>query len=225
MNEIAFLDHATPRQMDLLWSLGWRNFGNRFFRSSSFPYGGKQLTIVPLRIEVRAFSPSDSHRRTIRKNSDLNWNVGPVVPDAEHQGLLELHALRFEDNRPETYADFLGDDVLESRPCEVREVSARSPEGTLLAASYIGVGEEAYSSIHAMFHPEVHRRRLGIATLLRKLEETRVSGRRFLYLGYATVEPSFYDYKKGFAGLEWYDWKEWHASPVPTAGRDSAGGV
>ena len=218
MNEIAFLDHATPRQMDLLWSLGWRNFGKRFFRYSSFPYRGDQLTIIPLRINIRAFSPSDSHRRTIRKNSDLNWNIGPVVTDAEHQGLLELHALRFEDNRPETHTDFLGHEVLESRPCEVREVSARSPEGTLLASSYIGVGEESFSSIHAMYHPEVHRRRLGIATLLREIEETRVSGRRFLYLGYATVEPSFYDYKKRFSGLEWYDWEAWHASPVPSRG-------
>ena len=201
MNEIAFLDHASPRQMDLLWSLGWRNFGKRFFRYSWFVHGGESLTIIPLRIDVRAFFPSGSHRRTIRMNSDLHWNSGPVVPDSEHQDLLELHALRFAENRPETPADFLGEEVLESRPCEVREISARSPEGPLLAVSYIGVGAESFSSIHAMFRPEFHRRRLGIATLLKELQETRASGRRFLYLGYATVEPSFYDYKKGFSGL------------------------
>jgi arginyl-tRNA--protein-N-Asp/Glu arginylyltransferase len=215
MNEIAFLDHATPCQMDLLWSLGWRNFGRRFFRYSQFPYDRRCLTILPLRIDIRAFSLSDSQRRTLRRNVDLLWHVGPATTDQEHQDLLKRHALRFKENRPESPHDFLGDGVQDSRPCEVREISARNKEGDLLAASYIGVGEEAFSSIHAMFDPEVHRRRLGIATLLREVEETRITGRRFLYLGYATVEPSLDDYKKGFAGLEWYDWERWHDTPVP----------
>jgi len=66
-----------------------------------------------------------------------------------------------------------------------------------------------------MFDPAASRRRLGIATLLWEIESARKAGCRRLYHGYAFSEPSHYDYKKGFTGLEWYDWKRWHDTPPP----------
>ena len=76
----------------------------------------------------------------------------------------------------------------------------------MIAVSYLDLGREAASSVYAIFEPEVARRSPGIFTLLQEIEFARSTGRRFLYLGYATHEPSHYDYKKRFLGLERFDW-------------------
>jgi arginine-tRNA-protein transferase len=87
----------------------------------------------------------------------------------------------------------------------------------LLAVSYLDLGREAVSSVYAIFEPQAARRSPGIFTLLQEIEFARASGRRFLYPGYATVEPGHYDYKKQLQGLQWFDWRgHWH--PLHTCG-------
>ncbi len=68
------------------------------------------------------------------------------------------------------------------------------------------MGRRATSAVYAMFEPEESRRSLGVFTMLEAMRYTRASGRRFYYPGYACREPSVYDYKKNFAGLEQFDW-------------------
>ena len=60
-----------------------------------------------------------------------------------------------------------------------------------------------------MFHPEESSRRLGIFTMLLELDWAQQNGMTFYYPGYAYREPSHYDYKKEFRGLEYYDWNKW----------------
>jgi arginine-tRNA-protein transferase len=83
----------------------------------------------------------------------------------------------------------------------------------LLAASFLDVGQKAVSSVYAIFEPEAARRSLGTFTMLLELQFAHESGFEFLYPGYATQEPSAYDYKKQFTGVEWLDfdtgaWRE-----------------
>ena len=58
-----------------------------------------------------------------------------------------------------------------------------------------------------MFDPSESRRSLGIYAILSAIDLSRRSGRRYYYPGYGTREPSPYDYKKKFAGLEEFDWR------------------
>ena len=58
-----------------------------------------------------------------------------------------------------------------------------------------------------MFDPDESRRSLGVYTILLAIERARSMGQRHYYPGYASREPSPYDYKKNFAGLEEYDWR------------------
>ena len=51
------------------------------------------------------------------------------------------------------------------------------------------------------------RRSLGLYVLLRQIQYAREAEKTYLYHGYAYREPSFYDYKKNFYGLEYFDWK------------------
>ena len=58
-----------------------------------------------------------------------------------------------------------------------------------------------------MFDPSESRRSLGVYTILLAVELSRRLGSLYYYPGYASREPSPYDYKRNFHGLEEYDWR------------------
>jgi leucyl-tRNA---protein transferase len=218
MNEVALATEPCPPElMDVLWARGWRHFGSMFFRYSETDLGSGVGHIIPLRINLEKFGLSESQRRTLRRNTDLRVSFGsPVIGDAERR-LFDAHASRFRENVPSSPESFLGSEPASGIPCEIRQLSVTDDQGRLLAASYVAFGRDAWSSIYAMFDPEESRRRLGIATLLWEIESARAAGCRWLYHGYAFREPSHYDYKKGFSGVEWYDWERWHGAAFPMA--------
>ena len=202
------IQHVSPGGLDALWADGWRHFGTEFFRSSLMVDEMCLKRQVALRIAVGEFSLSRSQKRTLRRNRDLDWEFSAARPGEEEEALFERHKLRFARNVPVRLAEFLGD-CPESRPGASLQLSVRH-HGRLVAASYLTLGARTCSSVYAVFAPEESRRRLGIQTMLLELEYARAHSLDFYYSGYATVEPSCYDYKKGFSGLSFYDWgKGW----------------
>ena len=79
-------------------------------------------------------------------------------------------------------------------------------QNKLIACSYFDQSEKATSSIYAMFDPDFKNYRLGIYTLLLEIEYAISEGLSYAYLGYSYSISSFYDYKKGFNGLERFNW-------------------
>lgn len=205
---------AEPERMDWLWERGWRHFGAIFFRYSRQLNPTRQ-DIIPLRIDLARFQPTKSQRRALRKNSDLRSHWGPVDLSAEHREVFARHAGRFAENVPQQIEDFVGTGTMHDTPCVLRELSVREPGGRLVAVSYVALGSTAWSSVYAYFDPADAARSLGIATQLWEIEAARAVGCRWLYLGYATRQPSRYDYKRQYAGAEWYDWERWSDSPIP----------
>jgi arginine-tRNA-protein transferase len=209
----AFICDAVPAEsMDRLWAAGWRHFGRYFFRYSTQPgEHGSAHIITPLRIELVHFTPSKSQRRVLRKNEHLRWEIVPTQIDHALQAMFQRHKQRFTHNVPDTLETFLGHDPA-SGPCECRMVRVFDAE-RLVAASFFDVGKTAASCVYGLFEPELARRSLGILTMLLELEHCRAAGLRWLYPGYATHEPSAYDYKKQFRGTETLDWStgEWRA--------------
>jgi arginine-tRNA-protein transferase len=218
MNEVALVtEPCQPELMDVLWARGWRHFGPMFFRYSETDLGHGVGHIIPLRIDLQRFRLSESQRRTLRKNADLRFNFGSSEIGNAERALFRAHASRFRENIPSSPEAFLGSDPVSGIPCEISQLSVTEGEGRLLAASYVAVGREAWSSIYAMFDPAESRRRLGIASLLWEIQSAREAGCRWIYHGYAFRERSHYDYKKSFSGLEWYDWARWHDAALPVA--------
>ena len=199
------LSGITPAGMDALWSAGWRHFGSDFFRASLMSDGGCLKRQIPLRVKVGAFSQSRSQRRTWKKNADLRITCGAASPGSAEQSLFDIHKSRFEENVPNRLEDFLGA-YPEEYPCEYRQFSVYH-EGQLIAVSFMAVGSRSCSSIYAAFDPAFSRRRLGVYTMLAELEFAREQELDFYYVGYATIEPSCYNYKKEFRSLEYYDWE------------------
>ena len=196
---------AGPELMDELWAAGWRHFGELFYRYRRWRHGGRSLTITPLRMELARFAPSRSQRRVVKRNRDLRARVLPTEIDPELRLMFAAHRRRFREDVPDSLHDFLSRSPADT-PC--RNETVRVYAGSrCVAAHFLDVGAEATSAVYAMFDPAESRRSLGVYTMLLAIEHTRRLGRRLYYPGYGTREPSPYDYKRNFAGLEEYDWR------------------
>ena len=194
-----------PRGMDELWAEGWRHFGAIFFRYRVWEHGGRRLSVTPLRIDLARFAPSRSQRRVVARNRDLRAETRPTELDADVRRMFGLHRLRFREQVPDSLEDFLSH-APASVPCRNETIRVYSG-ARLVAAHFLDIGSDAASSVYSMFDPSESRRSLGVYTILLAAEHARRGGRRYYYPGYATREPSPYDYKKKFAGLEEFDWR------------------
>jgi len=204
INDYFLANRATAAQMDLLWAEGWRHFGEYFFRYSIAEHDSELFHVQPLRIELARFVPSRSQRRAFANNQDLQVVIRDPVIDTDKEALFDRHRKRFKDNVPESLYTFLSAEPV-SVPCRNQEISVYQGE-RLLAISFLDIGETATSAVYAAFEPAEHKRSLGIFTMLCAIEHSRSLNCRYYYPGYAYREPSMYDYKKRFSGLEFLDW-------------------
>jgi arginyl-tRNA--protein-N-Asp/Glu arginylyltransferase len=211
LDEGFFSWRVTPDEIDRLWSEGWRHFGPMFYRYARANHGGRIMDVRPLRITLEQFVPTKSQRRVLRKNEGLGVRVRPTMIDDTRRALFHAHRRRFVENIPDALEDFLGPDPARG-PCLNLEIGVYAG-ARLLAASYLDIGRTAVSSVYGFFDPRESRRSLGILTMLHEIAWAQARGCRYYYPGYAYAQPSHYDYKKQFVGLEWYDWRKW-TTPV-----------
>jgi arginine-tRNA-protein transferase len=196
---------AGPGQMDEMWAEGWRHFGEIFFRYRRWQRGGRDYTITPLRIDLERFEPSRSQRRVLARNRDLRVEARPTALDAELRAMFEAHRRRFSADVPGSLHSFLSHEPADV-PCRNETLRVYAGE-RLVAAHFLDVGLRATSAVYSMFDPAESRRSLGIYTILTAIDLSRRARHRHYYPGYGTREPSPYDYKKNFSGLEEYDWQ------------------
>jgi arginine-tRNA-protein transferase len=196
-----------PGVFDQLLAVGWRHFGTYFTRYNLGIYKNEIRKVLPLRVLLPDFTPSKSQTRILKKNLDVDIEVGPPAISTEVVGLFERHKQRFDEHVPESIYTFIS---RHSRiPTKLYQLSARL-DGEIVAASFFDRGVESVSAIYACFDPDEKTRSLGIFTMLKVIEWAISQGMLYYYPGYAYVGPSFYDYKKRFAPLECYDWRgEW----------------
>jgi arginine-tRNA-protein transferase len=215
LNEYFHCWKAAPEQMDEWWAQGWRHFGGYFFRYSASVHWGGLQTVIPLRVDLTKFAPSRSQKRVIAKNRDARVVIREAFIDEAKEDLFYRHRERFENNVPDSIYDFLSGDPA-TTPCRTREICVYDGE-RLVAASFLDLGKTSTSAIYAMFDPDESKRSPGIFTMLEAIRFSRELGCRYYYPGYAYREPSGYDYKKKFHGLEYFDWQgKWH--PFPRGG-------
>ncbi len=213
----------TPAQLDHLLANGWRHFGTEFFRYSLAVDEGAIRRVMPLRIRLADFVLSRSQRRILARNRDTELTIRPSTIDPEKEALFARHKERFVRNVPESLSNFLSS-APATVPCRNDELTV-SHEGRLIAVSFLDLGQQAASAVYAMFDPDESSRSLGIYLILRGIDYAKESGLKYYYPGYAYVEPSFYDYKKRFSGLEFYDWqagwKPFNPGPPELTGENS----
>lgn len=206
INEEFYADAVTPTQLDLLLADGWRHFGTHFFRYSLGVYREEIRRVLPLRIKLADFRLSQSQRRVLRNNLDLQVEIAQSEITDETHDLFHRHKRRFDHGVPESIYNFLSAEPA-AVPTDGRQITARDADGKLLAASFFDIGNDSISAIYGCFAPEETRRSLGIFTMLKVIEFAASMGKTFYYHGYAYEGNSFYDYKKRFSAVEVFDWE------------------
>ncbi len=198
---------VSPTELDQFLAQGWRHFGTYFFRYSSIVTATQELHIQPLRMRVRDFVPNRSQRRIWQRNDDVTTKIETARVTLEYKALFDLHKTRFTENIPNQLEDFLGQ-YPERQPCNTRVIRVEL-NGELIAAHFVDIAENSLSSVYSVYNPKYLERGIGIFTILKAIEYARVLGKHWYYPGYATREPSHYDYKKNFTALEYFDWQKW----------------
>jgi leucyl-tRNA---protein transferase len=205
INEAGELELASPELMDRCWADGWRHFGSYFFRYSRVSEARGFKTITPLRMRLENFVLSTSQTRVMKRNSNLEFKIQAASIDRRKLELFALHTERFSENIPESLYSFLGF-VPATVPCETKELLLFK-DGRLIAATFLDIGATSTSSIYSIYDPSESKYSLGVYLILCSIKHSISLGKTFYYPGYATLEPSVYDYKKRFAALEFFDWQ------------------
>jgi arginine-tRNA-protein transferase len=166
---------------------------------------------MSVRIPVADFSPRRSQRRILRANCDVTLCACPDRFDDEHFALYRAYtAARHEDGdmaqaSPKEYLSFLTADWCDTVFYELRE------NDQLLGVAVTDRVDNGLSAVYTFFDPMQQRRSLGTLAILLQIEQARVEGRDYLYLGYWIRDSPKMAYKSGFRPLEiWYDGR-WQA--------------
>ncbi len=205
INEYFLASSVSAAEMDVLWAEGWRHFGTYFFRYSVAENDGALCHVLPLRLELSTFALSRSQQRVLKKNRDVEVVIRDAVIDADKEDLFLRHRKRFKQNVPDSIHDFMSENPADI-PCRNQEICVYDGK-RLLAMSFLDIGADATSAVYAAFEPAESHRSLGILTMLCAIGQSQALGCRYYYPGYAYQEPSMYDYKKRFSGLEALDWE------------------
>jgi leucyl-tRNA---protein transferase len=204
--ETQQINKISAKNLDGLLAEGWRHFGKDFFRYNLTFQEENLVHVLPLRMVLENFTFSKSQQKILRKNADLKIVIQPLVLNEEKIKLFESHKSKFAEHPPEDIFSVVHLTNPAQIPCKCLEISVFDSD-KLVACSFLDVGSKATSSIYGFYDLEEKARSLGIFTMLLEIKWAKAHHKQFYYSGYAYDKPSFYDYKKKFAALEYFDWQ------------------
>lgn len=176
-----------------LMDRSFRRSGDIFYR----PRCEGCQACVPMRIAVADFAPSDSQRRSLRRNGDIHIRVGPVELTEEKSQLYRRYLEHQHPGSPQSedadgLREFLYQDVVET--VEVNYLLGER----VIAASILDVCSRSVSSVYHFFDPVEAKRSLGVFSILMEIEMTRQWNVPHYYLGYWVAGSATMDYKAKF---------------------------
>jgi arginine-tRNA-protein transferase len=198
--ELRLVGDLTPVEHTAELAAGVRRFGRTLFR----PACEGCSRCIPIRIPVAGFRPSRSQRRVLRRNRDVEVEVGEPEVDLER---LRLHHRFHEERRQRRGWPRSEIDVREyvetflENAVPTLEFRYRLG-GRLVGVAYVDESPEALNSVYAFHAPELARRSLGTFDVLTEIEEARRRGKEHVYLGYYVEGCASMEYKRSFRPSE-----------------------
>jgi arginyl-tRNA--protein-N-Asp/Glu arginylyltransferase len=216
----AFVDPAFPLSDTLYGALldqGFRRSGNYAYR----PMCLQCRSCRSVRLATEQFAADRSQRRCLRRNADLQLRVVTRL-DEEHFALYRRYLTArhagggMDPEDGEAFREFLGCAWGHTEFWEYRRASE------LLCVSVVDRVPNGFSAVYTFYAPEHPARSLGTYAILRQVEQARLQGLPYLYLGYWVPESEKMDYKRRFQPLQVLQHDGW--VPLPPSRRIAPGG-
>lgn len=204
-----FADPDFPKNRQLYSALansGFRRSGMHLY----IPHCNGCSACISVRIPGEEFRPSRVQRRTWKANRDIEVRVLPPLYSDEHFDLYSKYLAQRHPNggmdnpTPETYMDFLTAPWAETVFFEMRVA------GKLVGVAVTDILDDGLSAVYTFYDPEQARRSPGRFAILYQLEQVRLNGYKWLYLGYWIKQCERMNYKSEYQPQQVYLNNNWH---------------
>lgn len=198
---------------DSLSAQGFRRSQNVLYRPSCTDCAA----CLSARIDISAFKPSKSQKRTMRRNRDLlrratspwatedQYDLFRRYLDSRHAegGMADMDVFEF--------AAMIEETPIRSRVIEYIEPDTRDLVGVCLT----DVLADGVSMVYSFYSPDHPQAGLGNHIILDHIEIARAAGLPYVYLGYWVPGSQKMGYKAKFSGLEVYIGGAWQKLADP----------
>lgn len=173
---------------------GFRRSGRTFYR----PHCSSCTACIPIRIPGQAFRPNRSQRRNLIHNRDIDHNISVPGFTPERFELYQNYVTRRHPNggmdqpSPEDFQNFLVCEGIESVFFEFRL------DQKLVAISVADILTDGLSAVYTFYDTTLSKRGLGVFAILTLIQEARLRGLPWIYLGYWIERSDKMRYKNQF---------------------------
>jgi len=192
---------------------GFRRSQNVLYRPSC----AECSACLSARIDVRAFAPSRSQKRTFNRNTDLDRKATSPWATEEQYSLFRAYLdSRHADGGMADMDVFEFAAMIEETPIRSRVVEYSKDAGkTMMGVSLTDVLSDGLSMVYSFYAPDDPKRSLGTYMILDHIAIARDAGLPYVYLGYWVPGSQKMGYKSKFSGLEVYLGGRWQAMTNP----------
>jgi len=195
------IEHASKAFTTMVINRGWRRFGKYYF----YPICQGCDGCKSLRIDVAAFAPSKSQRRTLRRNQETEVIIQRPTLSREHIRLYNRYHLWKSDrdnwrNREISQKEYF-ENFVDGAHSFGREVCYYR-DGKLVGVDLIDILEDGISAIYFYYDPDYAHLSLGTYSLLYQIELAREMQLPYIYLGYWVEGCKAFAYKRQFKPLD-----------------------
>ncbi len=205
INENMLIKEIDNDDMDILLALGFRHFGEIFFRPSC----PECRRCIPIRIPVDRVIFTKSVRRLFNRSKGLDIKIEEPEASKEAFALYRKHKRRFKSRYAESYDTFVRSFFHPPQFAFNRVLSIKDGN-KLVALTHLDVTEQAMSAIYCYFDENYKQYSPGKLSIYKEIEIARELCIPWLYLGFYVPGNRHMRYKIDYKPNQLMDKKgEW----------------